>query len=99
MLTTLTPFADELTIYPKSDIHPQNDHYALSFAIPMDTPSLRFICRDSYSKQRSSFDHPLSSQFDKMDAMTIFDDVEIPKKRMFLDGDTIKYSKMITDTD
>ena len=52
MLATLAPYADELTIYPGSDIRPQDGRYALSFAIPMGTPGLKFICRDSYSKER-----------------------------------------------
>ena len=60
MLATLAPFADELLVYPGSDIRPQDGRYALSFAIPIATPGLRFICRDSYSKQRDAFDYPLS---------------------------------------
>ncbi|MDQ6732381.1 MAG: 4-hydroxyphenylacetate 3-hydroxylase [Actinomycetota bacterium] len=98
MLATLAPFADELLIYPGSDIRPQDGRYALSFAIPIATPGLRFICRESYSRQRDRFDYPLSSQFDEMDAVVIFDDVEIPKPRVFLDGDTVGYSEVITDT-
>jgi len=98
MLATLAPFADELLIYPGSDIRPQDGRYALSFAIPIATPGLRFICRDSYSKQRHRYDYPLSSRFDEMDAVVIFDDVEIPKHRVFLDGDTVGYSEVITDT-
>jgi 4-hydroxyphenylacetate 3-monooxygenase len=98
MLATLAPFADELLVYPGSDIRPQDGRYALSFAIPIATPGLRFICRDSYSKQRDAHDYPLSSRFDEMDAVVIFDDVEIPAERVFLDGDTIGYSEVITDT-
>jgi 4-hydroxyphenylacetate 3-monooxygenase oxygenase component len=98
MLATLAPFADELLIYPGSDIRPQDGRYALSLAIPIATPGLRFICRDSYSRQRSRFDYPLSSRFDEMDAVVIFDDVEVPKERVFLDGDTVGYSEVITDT-
>jgi aromatic ring hydroxylase len=98
MLATLAPFADELLVYPGSDIRPQDGRYALSFAIPIATQGLRFICRDSYSKQRDAYDYPLSSRFDEMDAVVIFDDVEIPRERMFLDGDTTGYSEVITDT-
>jgi 4-hydroxyphenylacetate 3-monooxygenase len=98
MLATLAPFADELTVYPGSDIRPQDGNYALAFAIPIGTPGLRFICRDAYSKQREPFDYPLSSRFDEQDAVAIFDDVEIPKKRVFLCGDTEGYSEVITDT-
>jgi 4-hydroxyphenylacetate 3-monooxygenase len=98
MLATLAPYADELTIYPGSDIRPQDGSYALSFALPMGTPGLKFICRDSYSKQRDPFDYPLSSRFDEMDAVAIFEDVEVPKDRVFLDGDTVGYSEVISDT-
>jgi 4-hydroxyphenylacetate 3-monooxygenase len=98
MLATLAPFADELLVYPGSDIRPQDGRYALSFAVPIATPGLRFICRDSYSKERDSYDYPLSSRFDEMDAVVIFDDVEIPRERVFLDGDTVGYSEVITDT-
>src|SRR6266550_3512401 len=98
MLATLAPFADELLIYPGSDIRPQDGRYALSFAIPIATPGLKLICRDSYSKQRPAFDYPLSSRFDEMDCVVIFDDVEVPKERVFLDGDTVGYSEVITDT-
>jgi 4-hydroxyphenylacetate 3-monooxygenase oxygenase component len=98
MLATLAPFADELTVYPGSDIRPQDGRYALAFAIPMSTPGLKFVCRDSFSKSRSTFDYPLSARFDEMDAVAIFDDVEVPKDRVFLEGDTTGYSEVITDT-
>ena len=98
MLATLAPFADELLIYPGSDIRPQDGRYALSFAIPVATPGLRFICRDSFAKRRDTFDYPLSSRFDEQDAFVIFDHVEVPAERVFLDGDTTGYSEVITDT-
>ena len=98
MLATLAPFADDLLCYPGSDIRPQDGRYALAFAVPIATPGLRFICRDSYSKQRNTFDYPLSSRFDEMDCVVIFDDVKIPKDRVFLDGDTVGYSEVITET-
>jgi 4-hydroxyphenylacetate 3-monooxygenase oxygenase component len=98
MLATLAPFADELLVYPGSDIRPQDGRYALGFAIPIATPGLKFICRDSYSKQRNTFDYPLSSRFDEMDCVVLFDNVEIPKERVFLDGDPVGYSEVITET-
>lgn len=98
MLATLAPYADEIAIYPGSDLRPGDTKYALSFAIPVDTPGLRFICRDSFTKLRDPFDYPLSSRFDEMDAVVIFDDVEVPKDRVFLDGDTIGYTEVITET-
>lgn len=98
MLATLAPFADEISVYPGSDLRPGDEAYALAFALPMSTPGLRFICRDSFSKPRSTFDHPLSARFDEMDAVVIFDDVVVPWDRLFLDGDIVGYSEVITDS-
>src|ERR671916_1072215 len=98
MLATLAPFADELAVYPGSDLRLQDAKYAICFAIPMSTPGLKFICRDSFSVQRDPWDYPLSSRFDEMDAVVVFDDVEIPRDRVFLDGDPQGYSEVISDT-
>lgn len=86
ILGTLAPFADELAVYPALPIPDGAEDYALAFSIPMDIPGLRFLCRDSASVDTNPFDRPLSSRFDEQDAFVIFDDVEIPKDRMFLDG-------------
>ena len=42
------------------------------------------------------FDHPLSSRFDEQDAVVIFDDVVVPRERMFLAGDPEIYNKAMT---
>lgn len=98
MLATLAPFADEISVYPGSDLKPGDERYAVAFAIPMSTPGLRFICRDSFTKPGSTFDYPLSARFDEMDAVVVFDDVVVPHDRVFLDGDVVGYSEVITDT-
>src|SRR6478609_6432913 len=49
MLATLAPFADELSVYPGSDVRPQDGRYAISFAVPMTLPGLKFLCRDAFS--------------------------------------------------
>lgn len=98
MLATLAPFADEISVYPGSDLRPGDEAYALAFALPMSTPGLRFLCRDSFSKPKSTFDYPLSARFDEMDAVVIFDDVVVPWDRLFLDGDVVGYSEVITDS-
>ncbi len=99
MLATLAPFADEVVVYPSragKSIRFGEENYALCFALPMDTPGLKFICRDSYSKNASLFDYPLSSRFDEQDAVAIFDDVHVPKERVFLDGN-VKLYRELTD--
>ena len=36
---------------------------------------------------RSTFDHPLGSRFEEMDAIVLLDDVLVPWERVFLFGD------------
>ena len=86
ILATLAPFADEIAVYPAMPLPEGTDAYALSFCIPMDTPGLKFLCRDSCATAPNHFDHPLSSRFDEQDAFVIFDDVEVPRDRVFIDA-------------
>ena len=88
VLATLAPFADELAVYPGQPLPPGASAHALAFSIPVDAPGLIFLCRDSASAPGARpFDRPLSSRFDEQDAVVLFDDVEIPRDRVFLDGD------------
>ena len=85
VLATLAPFADELAVYPAAPLPEGADAYALSFCVPMGARGLKFMCRDSVSAPANRFDHPLSSRFDEQDAFVIFDDVEVPRDRVFID--------------
>ncbi|MCP3913615.1 MAG: 4-hydroxyphenylacetate 3-hydroxylase [Actinomycetia bacterium] len=95
VLATLAPFADEQTVYPALPIPPGANEYALSFAVPLDTPGLKFLCRDSESAVGvDPFDRPISARFDEQDAFCIFDDVVVPWDRIFIDGDVDIYNSM-----
>jgi 4-hydroxyphenylacetate 3-monooxygenase oxygenase component len=96
VLATLAPFADELAVYPAAPMPEGADAYALSFCVPMDAPGLKFVCRDSVSTPANLFDHPLSSRFDEQDAFVIFDDVEIPRDRVFIDANRTAYNTVMT---
>ena len=98
MLATLAPYADEISIYPGSPLRPEDTAYALCFALPMNTPGLKVVLRDSFAKPRPAFDYPLSSRFDEQDGMVIFDDVVVPWDRVFMDGDTVGYDEVISHT-
>jgi 4-hydroxyphenylacetate 3-monooxygenase len=79
ILATLAPLADELVVFRQAA-----GDYALAFAIPVATPGLKVVCRESFDLGRSTFDHPLGSRFDEVDAVLIFDDVLVPWERLFL---------------
>lgn len=95
VLATLAPYADEQTVYPGQPIPAGATEYAISFALPLDTPGLKFLCRDSAAAPGADpFDKPLSSRFDEQDAFCIFDDVLVPWDRVFIDGDVEIYNSM-----
>lgn len=96
ILATLGPFADELYVYPGQPLPPTADpSYALSFSIPLDTKGLITLCRDHYGVGGATKDHPFSSRFDEQDAFVIFDDVEVPWERVFIDGDIDVYNGLM----
>ncbi|WP_039790509.1 4-hydroxyphenylacetate 3-hydroxylase N-terminal domain-containing protein, partial [Paenibacillus riograndensis] len=70
---------------PFPSMQEQDNPYAFAFAVPNDLEGMTFICRESYSGS-SHYDHPLSSRFEEMDAMVIFDHVFIPRYRIFYLG-------------
>ncbi|HLQ32655.1 MAG TPA: 4-hydroxyphenylacetate 3-hydroxylase N-terminal domain-containing protein [Chloroflexota bacterium] len=80
-VATLAPYADEylgLTA-PRPDLTPEEIVY---FAVPMNTRGLHVICRQPLSAVPPE-DHPISAFYDEMDAMVVFDDVFIPRDRVF----------------
>lgn len=93
VLATLGPFADELFVYPSAplpaDAPPE---FALSFSIPVATKGVITLCRDHTGLNGPVEDHPFSSRFDEQDAFIIFDDVEVPLDRVFIDGSLKAYN-------
>ena len=96
VLATLAPFADEIAVYPGAPLPEGADAYALSFCVPLSAPGLKFLCRDNMSAPGNRFDHPLSSRFDEQDAFVIFDDVEVPRDRVFIDANRLAYNTVMT---
>lgn len=96
ILATLGPFADELFVYPgqpqPANVDPDT---LLAFSIPMGTKGLITLCRDHYGVNAPPGDQPFSSRFDEQDAFMIFDDVEIPLERVFIDGDLDVYNGLM----
>ena len=52
--------------------------YAVGFIAHMGNPRIKHICRSSFAGRHSADDYPLSNQFDEVETMIVFDDVEVP---------------------
>lgn len=85
MLATL-PISDEIMVFPSTLLRSQEEDapYAFGFAIPNNTPGLKFQCRETVDYGRSAYDHPLGARYEEMDAVVFFDDVFVPWERIFL---------------
>lgn len=101
VLATLAPLADELLVFPSTVLRgsPEDAAYSYAFAIPTDTRGLRFLCRRSLDGGGGHFNEPLASRFDEMDAVVVFDDVKVPRERIFMLGNPELCNNFYVGTD
>ncbi|PTY78819.1 4-hydroxyphenylacetate 3-monooxygenase, oxygenase component [Heyndrickxia sporothermodurans] len=83
LLATQGGITDEVLVLPSGGNFIE-DAYVYAFSIPSNTPGLKFICRESFVNGESHFDYPLTSKFEEMDSIVVFDDVLVPWERVFL---------------
>ncbi|MEY9093723.1 4-hydroxyphenylacetate 3-hydroxylase family protein [Paenibacillus sp. RC84] len=91
MIVTLAPIADELLIFNMPGLKPGDEDYGVAFALPVDYPGVKIICRKPLVKSAyHAFDHPLANSFDEIDAYLILDEVFIPWNKVFVFKDVAK---------
>lgn len=81
LLATQGGLTDELLVISSGWMVDEGDAYA--FSIPSNTEGLKFICRESFVGGDSTFNYPLSSRFEEMDCIVVFDKVLVPWERVF----------------
>lgn len=81
LLATQGGITDELLVISANG--KEEDGNGFAFSIPSNTTGLRFICRESFVGGDSSFNYPLSSRFEEMDSIVVFDNVLVPWERVF----------------
>jgi 4-hydroxyphenylacetate 3-monooxygenase oxygenase component len=94
MLATFAPFADDLVVYGGTALQPGEGARALVCAVPMASPGVSLVCRESAGQMGSHFDHPLASRFEVMDCIVLFDNVLIPWERVFLHSNVELYNRL-----
>ena len=88
VLGTLAPFSDENVSFGLPIVQGEAEaRYALGFSTRVDIDGLSWVCRDSFDPDRSTRDYPISSRFEEIDTVAIFDDVEVPWENVFDCGD------------
>jgi aromatic ring hydroxylase len=74
-LATLAPFSDmNFDLFGGVAYERKQQSMVLGFVVPADAKGLQWICRPTYQSEHG----PLSSRWDEMDCVAIFDDCLIP---------------------
>ena len=97
VLATQGGLTDEILVLPAGGTYIDSS-YMYGFCIPSNTPGMKFICRESFAGTDCGFDYPLSSQFEEMDSIVVFDHVTIPWDRVFLYKHTEQALKLSSET-
>ena len=80
----------EVIVMPTQAMREEDADYAVSFAVPMDTPGISMIIGrqscDTRKRENTTRDVG-NSEFGGVEALTIFHDVFVPNERVFLCGE------------
>ena len=82
---TNTPYADEMIVVPCRYMGPEDKDYAVAFALPCDWEGVKLLTRPAYFRQPETFKTP-TMEIGDAETFIIFDDVFVPKERVFLNG-------------
>lgn len=82
LLATQGGITDEVIVFSTPRRYFDTDE-AYAFSIPSNTKGVKFICRESYVLGDSNFNYPLSSKYEEMDTIIVFDNVLVPWDRVF----------------
>ena len=83
---TTAPYTNEFCVLPTRAMTEADRDYALSFAIPANTPGIRILAR-SGPWEEGLVDYPVANRASMVEGLVIFDDVFVPEERVFLDGE------------
>ena len=79
---TSTAFAEDLLVSTRNDMPPGSGKYPW-FIVPVNAPGLKVVTRRPAARHKNPFLSPLSGRFDELDSMVWFDNVFIPRNRVF----------------
>ncbi len=85
--TSVLTNSNEVIVLPTRAMRPEDKAYAVAFAIPANTPGLKLIASPHGASPKDAFEHPISARHKMMETLTVFDDVFVPKERIFMQGE------------
>ncbi|WP_181347868.1 4-hydroxyphenylacetate 3-monooxygenase, oxygenase component [Thalassobacillus sp. CUG 92003] len=100
LLATQGGITDEILVFPSTvkKSGELDDPYSLAFAVPNNTPGLKYFSRESFDHGQNEWNHPLSSRFEEGDAIVYFDHVFVPWERVFVCGNSSICNRTFLET-
>jgi len=85
---TFVPYTHEIIILPAHGMREEDRENAFAMAIPVNSKGVSLILpHTGTAGAENSLDHPLLSRIYGADSMVIFDNVFVPRERIFMDGE------------
>jgi len=78
----------ELMTIPTKSMKPDEEQYAIACCVPVSAPGVKIINTTYAPRHEDTRDFPVSGNHHTPEGFVIFDDVFVPKERIFLDGET-----------
>jgi 4-hydroxybutyryl-CoA dehydratase / vinylacetyl-CoA-Delta-isomerase len=85
--TSVSMNANELIVLPTRALAAEDRAYAVAFALPLATRGLSLIVSPYAGHPTSPFERPLSTRHRMTETLTVFDNVFVPRDRVFLQGE------------
>jgi aromatic ring hydroxylase len=87
MSITQVAYADEVIVVPTRALMAEDRNYAVAFALPADWEGVSLITRPVWLREKDEKDAPPLCKFGGSDSVVIFDNVFVPKERVFMCGE------------
>jgi len=81
---TASAYVDEILVMPTRNMSEEDADYAVAFAVPADSPGITQICRPSFPYEDRYHFPTARPMRGHVEAMIIFDNVRVPKERVFM---------------
>lgn len=78
----------ELMTIPTKSMKGNEEDYAIACMVPVNSPGVKIVNTTYAPRHEDARAFPVSSKYHYPEGFVIFDDVFVPKERIFLDGET-----------
>lgn len=85
--TSVATNANWMIVLPTREMREADRDYAVACALPLNAPGLTMIASPFLENAENVWEHPLSARHKMVETTTIFDDVFVPWKYVFLSGE------------